>query len=140
MTPLSISLHESSGPVSPRYRYALRLDIVQQDQRVHARCHRSGPQPGEFDGEVPAERYAALWQALTDAQVLACGGDAIGPEGRRRVGVSFNWFAVHAADGQRVRFDYFLASLDEPAHENQRAVVALLKDFAAELLERAPAS
>ena len=115
-----IALDESSGPVSPRYQYALRVRITAEGGRVTVAWN-----DGKTDRarDLPADAADALWSALGDYEAL--GGDAAA-EKRDRVGVSFNALEVTAL-GRTVRFDYLLTQLKDPAFAAQKAAISAIK-------------
>lgn len=135
---LTIELREQSGPVSPRFQY--RVSVVLTVDADGARLHHD--EVGEFAqgeprrkiqraGALPRPVYEALWANLTRLQVLTLGGDLVGEEGRRRVGVSHNFFALRlpGPPPQELRCDYLLSQVDEDNDDHDVARAAVVKQL-----------
>lgn len=135
--PVRLELQESSGPVSPRFQYALHLTLEASPQAIRLqreiRAGAASPMgPSRSDTlEIPADRFEALWRDLEAHDAVRQGADLIGDSGRRRVGVSFNHFILEVAGQPTVRVDYLLPQLEDDAHAPLRAIVEAFKRFAA---------
>ena len=124
----SIVLEESSGPVSPRFQYTLRVRIHADAGGavvVDAEESRSGNKTSITGATLAADAVSELWTALDANAVHTSGGDAVA-EKKDRVGISFNWYELETS-GASVRFDYLLSTLREPAYARQAAVVQAVK-------------
>lgn len=130
--PMELTLHESSGPVSPKYFFTLAVRLTIEDARVFIHIHRRGKPSYELRKELPMDRYAALMNDLAVCDVFARGGDFIGDEKRGRVGVSFNHFELSLGD-RSVRIDYLLSQLGDPTFAPQKAIVDRMKKLADEI-------
>jgi hypothetical protein len=134
-TPLrAIELSESSGPVSPRFRWSihLTLDIDERGGELLVETRGTSPSgtpPSNRRQRVEAARIESLWRALESEEVREQGGDLIGAL-RSRVGVSFNHLRIALVDGPDLRFDYLLSQLDVAENAHRRAIVAAIKELA----------
>jgi hypothetical protein len=131
-----IALDESSGPVSPRFQYTLRVRICSDDGVVRAeKSERSGvpKTTTESRGELTKDAALALWRVLDENDALARGADLVGDK-RSNAGVSFNTLVVRVGD-KRAQIDYLLTALKDPAHAALAAIVAAVKRTATALLD-----
>jgi hypothetical protein len=126
-----ITLDESSGPVSPRFQYTLRVRIWSDGGVVRAeRSERSGvpKTTTESSGELAKDAALALWRLLDENDAVARGADLVGDR-RGNTGVSINTLAIRVGD-RRTQVDYLLTALKDPAHAALAAVVAAVKRVA----------
>jgi hypothetical protein len=137
-TPARIELEESSGPVAPRYQFRTLIVLATDGGAPRLRYDDEGAYKDglpsrrmAIDVELPGERWERLWAGLVAQEALARGGDLIGDERRKRVGISFNHVAIKLG-AVEARFDYLLSLLDDdaPEHAPHRAIIALLKQLA----------
>jgi hypothetical protein len=148
LLPARLELSESSGPVSPRYQYTTRVVITVEPPATapllaieHVADYVGGVPAFEVHTSEPLskDRYEQLWADLLAQDVFALGGDLASAK-RDRTGVSFNHVEIVLGDpgqgGSRVRFDYLLPQLQDPANARHLAVVESLKS----LIPKAPAN
>jgi hypothetical protein len=141
LLPARLELSESSGPVSPRYQYTTHvvITIAPPDTAPllaieHVADYVGGVPSFEVHTSepLPKDRYEQLWKDLLAQDVFALGGD-LAADKRDRTGVSFNHVELVLGDpeqgGSRVRFDYLLPQLQDPANTRHLAVVEGLKSL-----------
>jgi len=131
-TPLrSIELVESSGPVSPRFRWSIHVVLTVDDAGGDLTVEAKGPPHGTVRRRERIEHAAieALWRTLEAQKVRAQGGDLVGAL-RSRVGVSFNHLKIALEGDHEVRLDYLLAQLGEQENAARRAIVDAVKTLA----------
>ena len=134
-TTLSVLLEEASGPVSPRYQYTLRVALEPKADGAAALsveatgAHGLGDEDASYQGTMSAADVATLVGELDAMAAFDASRDFLGPEGRNRVGVSFNALTLARGD-RKARIDYFLSSLKRDDAEPQRRVVARIKELA----------
>ncbi len=120
-----IELTESSGPVSPRYQYALALVITRgADGTARVSCKRTGAGAVTFETTMDAASVSALFGDLAHAGIEGAHGDFV-DAARGNKGVSFNALVITFADGTTTRCDYLLTSLDEPDFPARSAIERL---------------
>jgi hypothetical protein len=134
--PKRINWHESSGPVSPAFQYRIDLEINAEDAGANVSCEikRGADAPVSKQQKISNEQFSELWSKLAAQDVLKLNADLIGDEKRRRVGVSFNSFELEMPNGERVRFDYLRAQLEQPEYARFRAVIEALRAFVESIL------
>ena len=133
--PAKIELLESSGPVSPAYQFSTHViistdgnaAILSYDDR---REYRQGKPQKEisFKKELTRAQYEELWSNLSRLQVFERSRDFIGPENRKRIGVSFNFFEISLGD-RRSRCDYLLSKAKDPEFEPFLKIIDQLKEL-----------
>ncbi len=108
-----IELRESSGPVSPRYRYALRVLLTITGDTATLTWTRDGTAATNGERALTAEETRALLDELTTLGLEHIAGDFIGDK-RANKGISLNRVELTRADGATSRCDYLLTSLEDP--------------------------
>lgn len=134
MKPIRIVLTESSGPVAPRYQYALTVEVTGLEgggAEVHVMNRR--PEAAGGDVEVRGTIDADRWEVLTK-EVRIEGNMDLVPGGPRRTGVSYNKVCIEPVGQPTRSFVYLLGRLELEENAQQRAVVERLKALADEIV------
>jgi hypothetical protein len=107
-----VELNESSGPVSPRYQYTLRVLVERTAHGAAITWERTGKEAGRAEATLSTEEARALFDELGTLGAETIGGDHIG-EKRKNKGVSFNAVDIAFDDGSKSRCDYLLSQIDD---------------------------
>ena len=127
---IRIELRESSGPVSPRFRFGVVLRLIGDAAGATVEWERTaGVSPTARGAErLHGDAVRALVNDLVALGVRESAADLVGSENRSRKGVSFNFFEVDLGDGP-VRCDYLLTQIEEPENARLRSIVERLKQL-----------
>ncbi len=95
---LEVVLDEASGPVSPRFQYALRVEISDDGALASVRAADAGPKKREEARELSRGATAELRAALAASDEWRTSPDLAGPE--RRAGSSVNTLSIRLGDAE----------------------------------------
>jgi hypothetical protein len=129
----SIRIDESSGPVSPRFHYAVQATITRNADGTGSAAflHRTKERTVEATRDVSTARLAALTSFLDQHLPEGPDRDLVGAR-RDRKGASYNHLVLRRG-GTDMRVDYMLSDLDDPAHADVGAAVEAVKALVEEL-------
>ena len=132
--PARVTLVESSGPVSPRYQYALTVEVTwpsDGDARVRVTHRRPRAAGGDAEAStiISAERFQRLW-----GEVWFGASTDLAPADDHRIGVSTNRLSLEEAGAPQGAFTYRLHHLELDENLQWRARVAHVKALADEVL------
>ena len=131
--PLRVTLNESSGPVSPRFQYALTVE-VSAIEAGGAWVRVTNRRPAAAGGDVEAQGSiddARLRRFV--AQIAVAPLDDLVPTDGPRVGVSVNRVEIGGGGVPACAFSYLLNRLETPEGERARDVVEAIKALSAEI-------
>ncbi|MBL8611542.1 MAG: hypothetical protein JNL38_29625 [Myxococcales bacterium] len=95
---LEVVLDEASGPVSPRFQYALRVEIADDGTSASVRSADAGPKKRQEARDLAPGDTALLRAALAASAEWRSSPDLAGSE--RRAGSSVNTLTVRLGDAE----------------------------------------